>query len=100
MARTAALEVPNGVPVQPFWRVSGVNRLAFLANEAPSSEVEHCASANVVSACTVTTPLGWMSRRPPPWAAAHRSTGTETAAAGRNAFGKVKAIGLVPVVDI
>jgi hypothetical protein len=55
--------------------VSEVKELADFANEAPSSEVKHWAWEKVPpSACTVTTPLGSMNRRP--LLALHRSTAT------------------------
>src|SRR5579859_1155985 len=99
MARTAGAEVPNGELNQPFCRVSGVNELADLANEAPSSEVKQAALLNAPpSAWTVTTPVGSICSTP--WVALHRSTGTNTALAGRNPAGRVNGTGLVPVVAI
>src|SRR5713101_891831 len=99
MVRTAALEVPKGALVQPFFRGRLVNDVADLANCAPSSEVKHWALEKVPpSACTVTTPLGAMSSRP--LAALHRSTGTKTFLAGRNAAGRVNGTALVPEVAI
>src|SRR6266480_2194469 len=97
MLRAAALEVPNGALVHPFCRVSPVNPVADSANEAPSSEVKHWASAKPGSCCsTVTTPLGAMSRRP--FVALHMSTGTNTLVAGRNDAGRTNGFGLVPDV--
>src|SRR5437667_11497561 len=97
MLRTAALEVPKGALVQPFFRVRVVNDVFNLANLAPSSEVKHWALEKVPpSASTLTTPLGAMSRRP--LVALHRSTGTKTLVAGRNAAGSVNGTGLVPPV--
>src|SRR5579859_2230415 len=97
MVRTAGAEVPNGEPVQPFCNVSGVNELADLANETPSNEVKHAALLNAPpSAWTVTTPVGSICSRP--LAALHRSTGTNTTLAGRNAAGRVNGTGLLPVV--
>src|SRR5262249_58422911 len=88
MVRTAAPDVPKGALVQAFWRVSGVNELADVANEAPSSEVKHWALADFPpSASMVTTPVGRMNRRP--LVALHRSTGTYTFAAGRKPAGRV-----------
>ena len=99
IARTAAAEVPNGELVQPFCSVSGVNELADFANETPSSEVKHAALLNAPpSAWTVTTPVGSTCSRP--LVALHRSTGTNTALAGRNPAGRVNGTGLVPVVAI
>src|SRR6266700_7071676 len=99
MVRTAALEVPKGALVQPFFRGRLVNDVADLANCAPSSEVKHWALEKVPpSACTVTTPLGAMNRRP--LVALHRSTLTKTLVAGRKAFGSVNGTGLVPLVAI
>src|SRR5690348_2446776 len=99
MLRTAALEVPKGALVQPFFRVRVVNDVFNLANLAPSSEVKHWALEKVPpSASTLTTPLGAMSRRP--LVALHRSTGTKTLVAGRNAFGRVNGTALVPEVAI
>src|SRR5215472_4233397 len=99
MLRTAALEVPKGALVQPFLRVRVVNDVFSLANWAPSSEVKHWALEKFPpSASTVTTPLGWMTSRP--LVALHRSTGTNTLVAGRNAFGSVNGTALVPEVAI
>src|SRR6266704_1101100 len=75
MLRTAALEVAKGALVHPFFRVRLVNDVAALANWAPSSEVKHWALEKF-PACTVTTPLGAMNRRP--LVALHRSTGMKT----------------------
>ena len=83
MVRTAGAEVPDGESNQPFCSVSGVNERADFANEAPSSEVKHAALLNAPpSAWTVTTPVGSTCSRP--LVALHRSTGTNTAWAGRN----------------
>src|SRR6266516_2294606 len=99
MPRTAALEVPKGALVQPFFSVRLVNDVAALANWAPSSEVKHWALEKLLpSACTLTTPLGAMSSRP--LVALHRSTGMNTLVAGRNAFGRVNGTALVPEVAI
>src|SRR5438876_1391752 len=96
---TAALEVLNGALVHPFCRVSPVNPVTDVANETPSSEVKHWALAKPGSCCcTVTTPLGAMSRRP--LVALHMSTGTKTLVLGRSAAGKVNATGFVPEVDM
>src|ERR1041384_6638977 len=64
MSLAAALLVANGALVHGAARASPVNPLAFGANEAPSSEVKHCALANEVSACTLTDPPGEMISRP------------------------------------
>ena len=66
--------VPNGACDQPFSRVKVEKPAVVCANAAPSSDVKHCASANEVAACTLTSPLGGMKRRP--LAAPHRSIGT------------------------
>src|SRR5690242_13575369 len=96
MVRTAALEVPKGALVQPFWSVRLVNDVADLANWAPSSEVKHWALEKLPSGSTLTTPLGAMSSRP--LVALHRSTGTHTFVAGRKACGRVNGTELVPLV--
>src|SRR5258708_28792128 len=98
MLRTAGLEVPNGALAQPFCRVSPVNPVADSAKEAPSSEVKHWAleKGSPLCCCTVTTPLGAMSRRP--FVALHRSTGTKTLVDGRNDAGRTNGSGLVPDV--
>src|SRR6266516_6979478 len=99
MPRTAALEVPKGALVQPFFSVRLVNDVAALANWAPSSEVKHWALERLLhSACKLTTPLGAMSSRP--LVALHRSTGMNTLVGGRNAFGRVNGTALVPEVAI
>src|SRR6266567_604275 len=99
MPRAAALEVPKGALVQPFFRVRLVKNAGALANEAPSSEVKHWALEKLSpSACTVTTPLGAMNRRP--LVALHRSTGMKTFLAGRKASGRVNGTALVPLVAI
>src|SRR6266536_2689642 len=95
MLRTAALEVAKGALVHPFFRVRLVNDVAALANWAPSSEVKHWALEKF-PACTVTTPLGAMNRRP--LVALHRSTGMKTFLAGRKASGRVNGTALVPAV--
>src|SRR5215472_9736688 len=66
-------------------------------NDTPSSEVKHWALVKSW-ASTLTTPLCWMNRRP--LVALHRSTGTNTLVAGRNAFGSVNGTELVPAVAI
>src|SRR5579863_7471979 len=97
MVRTAGAEVPTGELNQPFCNVSGVNKLADFANETPSSEVKHPALLNAPpSAWTLTTPVGSICSRP--LVAVHRSTGTNTTLAGRNAAGSVNGTGLVPEV--
>src|SRR5579863_4595274 len=99
MVRTAGAEVPTGELNQPFCNVSGVNKLADFANETPSSEVKHPALLNAPpSAWTLTTPVGSICSRP--LVALHRSTGTNTTRAGRNAAGRVNGTGLVPEVAI
>src|SRR5437764_3233276 len=65
------------------------------ANQAPSRDVKHAALEKLpLSACTVTTPLGWMNRRP--LVALHRSNGTYTLVAGRKPTGSVHGTELVP----
>src|SRR5215813_8969603 len=72
---TAALRVANGALVQPFCSARPVKPAAVSANDAPSSEVKHCALENVLfSAWTNAAPLGEMLSRP--LVALHRSTGT------------------------
>ena len=44
---TAALLVPNTVLVQPLISVSAVVALLLSTNDAPSSDVKHCALLNV-----------------------------------------------------
>lgn len=55
---TCALLVPNGALVQPFSSASEVNPAGDGANEAPSSEMKHCALAKNLAgyAPTRTTP--------------------------------------------
>src|SRR5690349_14332507 len=99
MLRTAALEVEKGALVQPFVRVRVEKDVFDLANWAPSSEVKHWALEKLLpSASTLTTPLGEILSRP--LVALHRSTGTKTLVAGRNAFGRVNGTELVPEVAI
>jgi hypothetical protein len=99
MVLTAAFEVPNGAFVHPLASVSAVNPVPFSANDAPSRDVKQAALEKVPpSGCTVTTPLGWMNKRP--LVALHRSTGTYTLVAGRKPTGNVNGTGLVPPVAI
>src|SRR5262245_37568915 len=78
MTRAAGLAVPNGALLHPLSGVSGVHEVAFFANETPSSEVKHWASAKLFSGSTVTLPVGEISRRP--LAELHMSTLTKTLA--------------------
>src|ERR1051325_9501062 len=83
----------DGALVQLLSRVSGVKSLRV--NDAPSSEVKHCALVNAFSANTVTAPLGWMNSRP--LAELHRSTGMETLVDGRKPARSVNAGPVVPL---
>src|SRR5205823_444754 len=72
MLRTAAFDVPNGAFVHPLASDKLVKPVAFSANDAPSRDVKHAALEKLpLSASTVTTPLGEMSKRP--LVALHRS---------------------------
>src|SRR5215471_2586205 len=65
MVATPAAAVPYGACVQPFWSDNVVEAEGSCVNQAPSSEVKHCASENApLLVCTLTSPLGWMTRRP------------------------------------
>src|SRR5262249_9306711 len=91
-----AAPAPYGELVQPFCSASAVNALVSCANEAPSSDVKHCALENALScASIVAAPDGSITRRP--LLAPHRSTGTYAVAAGRNSAGRVNASALVPL---
>src|SRR5438105_2941036 len=84
MPRAGAWDVTKEGLVQPFFRGRLVKTGGALASEVSSSEVKHWALEKVPpSACTVTTPLGAMNRRP--LVALHRSTLTKTLVAGRKA---------------